>query len=249
LAEHCERPSDFLAIIKQLLKLTHSDKSDLTDEERQLLYSAYRLSLQQWRSSVKSARLSSIRAELSRKTKGQQPDQTQIGDAFIHAAQSESTLSDYKNSIEKEVVAESREAAQALEQSVISYVLRPESIILYLKLAADCYRLCAELSEKSTERVKFTTTANTLYAKAHGLSSSLPVTNPLRLGVSLNFSVLLYELANQKREACELARVTFDAAISRLDELDEAAYKDATLVMQLLRDNLTLWTQAEQQPR
>ena len=31
-------------------------------------------------------------------------------------------------------------------------------------------------------------------------------------------------------------------AISDLDTLSEDSYKDSTLIMQLLRDNLTLWT-------
>jgi hypothetical protein len=48
-------------------------------------------------------------------------------------------------------------------------------------------------------------------------------------------------------QACDLAKNAFDAAIQKLDELDELAYKDATLIMQLLRDNLTLWTMQEQQ--
>jgi 14-3-3 protein epsilon len=30
-----------------------------------------------------------------------------------------------------------------------------------------------------------------------------------------------------------------------LDKLEEADYKDSTLIMQLLRDNLTLWTASE----
>jgi hypothetical protein len=34
----------------------------------------------------------------------------------------------------------------------------------------------------------------------------------------------------------------FDEAISELDSLGEESYKDSTLIMQLLRDNLTLWT-------
>ncbi|PWS21930.1 hypothetical protein DKP78_21025 [Enterococcus faecium] len=33
-----------------------------------------------------------------------------------------------------------------------------------------------------------------------------------------------------------------DDAISELDRLGEDSYKDSTLIMQLLRDNLTLWT-------
>lgn len=42
--------------------------------------------------------------------------------------------------------------------------------------------------------------------------------------------------------ACHLAKQAFDEAISELDNLSEDSYKDSTLIMQLLRDNLTLWT-------
>ena len=34
----------------------------------------------------------------------------------------------------------------------------------------------------------------------------------------------------------------FEEAIAELDTLGEESYKDSTLIMQLLRDNLTLWT-------
>lgn len=39
-----------------------------------------------------------------------------------------------------------------------------------------------------------------------------------------------------------LAKIAFDNAITELDTLSEDSYKDSTLIMQLLRDNLTLWT-------
>nr|GEZ12679.1 14-3-3-like protein GF14 iota [Tanacetum cinerariifolium] len=42
--------------------------------------------------------------------------------------------------------------------------------------------------------------------------------------------------------ACHLAKQAFDEAISKLDSLSEESYKDITLIMQLLRDNITLWT-------
>lgn len=42
--------------------------------------------------------------------------------------------------------------------------------------------------------------------------------------------------------ACHLAKQAFDEAIAELDSLNEESYKDITLIMQLLRDNLTLWT-------
>ena len=39
-----------------------------------------------------------------------------------------------------------------------------------------------------------------------------------------------------------MAKTAFDEAIAELDHVTDESYKDSTLIMQLLRDNLTLWT-------
>ena len=72
--------------------------------------------------------------------------------------------------------------------------------------------------------------------------TELPPTHPIRLGLALNFSVFYYEIMNSPDRACQLAKQAFDDAIAELDTLSEESYKDSTLIMQLLRDNLTLWT-------
>merc|ERR1712145_12485 len=81
------------------------------------------------------------------------------------------------------------------------------------------------------------------YADAFEISKSkMQPTHPIRLGLALNFSVFYYEILNSPDRACRLAKAAFDDAIAELDTLSEESYKDSTLIMQLLRDNLTLWT-------
>lgn len=50
---------------------------------------------------------------------------------------------------------------------------------------------------------------------------------------------------NSPDRACHLAKQAFDDAIAELDSLSEESYRDSTLIMQLLRDNLTLWTSSD----
>merc|ERR1712145_26251 len=81
------------------------------------------------------------------------------------------------------------------------------------------------------------------YQDAYDISKSkMQPTHPIRLGLALNFSVFYYEILNSPDRACRLAKAAFDDAIAELDTLSEESYKDSTLIMQLLRDNLTLWT-------
>ena len=54
-------------------------------------------------------------------------------------------------------------------------------------------------------------------------------------------AVFYYEILKQPEKAIETAKGAFDDAIAKLDALNDADYKDATLIMQLIRDNLTLW--------
>ncbi|KAJ2505422.1 14-3-3 protein, partial [Coemansia sp. RSA 2049] len=118
----------------------------------------------------------------------------------------------------------------------------PESRIFYFKMEGDYYRYLAEFLQTS-DRENASKSAEEAYNEATKIATEkLPSTHPIRLGLALNFSVFYYEIANSPEKACKLAKNAFDDAISELDNLSEESYKDSTLIMQLLRDNLTLWT-------
>jgi 14-3-3 protein epsilon len=54
--------------------------------------------------------------------------------------------------------------------------------------------------------------------------------------------VFYYKVLNDPGKACQMAKQAFDDAIADIEQIDEDLYKDATTIMQLIRDNLTLWT-------
>ncbi len=107
---------------------------------------------------------------------------------------------------------------------------------------ADYYRYLSEI-ETGNDKKDCSELSLRCYRDAFDVASAnLPPTHPLRLGIALNFSVFYYEILNSADRACKLAKGAFDDAIAELDNISEENYKDSTLVMQLIRDNLTLWT-------
>lgn len=115
-----------------------------------------------------------------------------------------------------------------------------EALVFYHKMIADYHRYSAELRPGEEEVGK---QANTAYLEATTCAEPLGDTHPTKLGLALNHSVCLYEIVKDKKEAIKVAKNAFDLALKKLDKLDDKDYKDSTLIMQLLRDNLTLWTQ------
>lgn len=151
---------------------------------------------------------------------------------------------EYREQIEKEL----NEICNAVLDLIDKYLLKSvekkddeESKVFYLKMKGDYYRYLAEVSH-SDDRDAVIGKSEQAYKDATGAAEGLSTTHPIRLGLALNFSVFYYEILNKPDMACSLAKKAFDDAIAELDNLKEDSYKDSTLIMQLLRDNLTLWT-------
>ena len=128
-----------------------------------------------------------------------------------------------------------------LDKNLIPAAGNDEAKVFYQKMKADYYRYIAEFTTGDAKS-KAANSAEQAYADAAKVAESLVVTHPIRLGLALNYSVFLYEVQSKPDDACKMARTAFEDAIAELDNVQEDSYKDSTLIMQLLRDNLTLWT-------
>ncbi len=157
----------------------------------------------------------------------------------------------YKTKVEGEVEKICTDIADLLDKYLIPKATTPESEVFYLKMKGDYYRYFAECVTGDKNKMAGEK-AHDAYKKASEKASSLPTTDPIRLGLALNYSVFFYEILNSPEQACKLAKTTFDAAISDLESLEDDKYKESATIMQLLRDNLTLWTadtQEEAEPK
>merc|ERR1719401_2169723 len=149
---------------------------------------------------------------------------------------------EYRVTVETELAKICEDILTLLDQTLIKNADGDEAKVFYLKMQADYHRYIAEFAE-GDKKTGAAEKARKAYQEAQTVAEKgLAVTHPIRLGLALNYSVFQYEVLQNQGEACKMARAAFEDAIAELDNVAEDSYKDSTLIMQLLRDNLTLWT-------
>lgn len=116
-----------------------------------------------------------------------------------------------------------------------------EAKICFLKMRADYQRYLCEICIDNERKNRADQSMYNYQSAISEAAEKLPVTHPLRLGLYLNFSVFYYEIMNRCDRACKIARAAFDDAIAELDTMSEETYRDSTIILQLLRDNIKLW--------
>ncbi|XP_022919925.1 14-3-3-like protein 2 [Onthophagus taurus] len=219
LAEEAERFDDMAATMKIVTEMG----GELSNFERNLLSVGYK--------NVISCRRSAWRviSSIEQKTKtGSDVKQKMV--------------KEYREEIEKELNDICRDLINLLDKYLIPNATLAEAKVFYLKMKADYFRYLAEVATED-RKGNVTEDAQKVYHEAFEIATSkLTPTHPIRLGLALNFSVFFYEILSLSDKACQMAKQAFEDAIAELDTLNEDSYRDSTLIMQLLRDNLTLWT-------
>lgn len=221
LSEQAERYDEMVTYMKDVARLG----DELTVEERNLLSVAYK--------NVIGARRASWRiiSSIEQKEESKPSNEPQVA-----------KIKSYRQKVEKELADVCGDILEVLDKYLIPSAVAGESKVFYHKMKGDYHRYLAEFASGDS-RKEASDAAHSAYKTATEIAQAdLAPTHPIRLGLALNFSVFYYEILNSPDRACHLAKQAFDDAIAELDTLSEESYKDSTLIMQLLRDNLTLWT-------
>ncbi|XP_068435891.1 14-3-3 protein zeta-like [Clinocottus analis] len=218
LAEQAERYEDMAESMKEVTE----KGEELSNEERNLLSVAYK--------NVVGARRSAWRVLSS------------IGVKAEGCEKKQQMVKEYRETVETELRDICNCVLDLLDKHLIEKSITAESKVFYKKMKGDYHRYLAEVATGDLKDGAIGSSQKA-YQDAFEISKAdMESTHPIRLGLALNFSVFYYEILNSPQKACELAKSAFDDAIAELDQLNEESYKDSTLIMQLLRDNLTLWT-------
>ncbi|KAL9225883.1 hypothetical protein vseg_001759 [Gypsophila vaccaria] len=220
LAEQAERYEEMIECMKKIAKLD----VELTVEERNLLSVGYKNVIGARRASWRI--MSSI--EQKEESKGNENNVKLI--------------KEYCHKVEDELTKICQDILAIIDDHLVPHSGSGEATVFYYKMKGDYYRYLAEFKTDQEKKEAAELSLKGYEAASATANTDLPSTHPIRLGLALNFSVFYYEIMNSPERACHLAKQAFDEAIAELDTLNEESYKDSTLIMQLLRDNLTLWT-------
>lgn len=226
MAEQVDRYDEMVDAMKQVAELG----LELTVEERQLLSVAYKNVIGTRRAAWR------IVSSIERKEESKSINKLKLTGIF-------------KKKIESELIDICDDVTTLLSNVLIPHATSGSSKVLYYKMMGDYYRYLAEFqTEDNGSKTENTDKAENSYKLATDIAASeLKPTHPIRLGLALNFSVFYYEIANDHKQACTLARYAFDDALAELESLEEDSYKDSTLILQLLRDNLAYWNTEEEE--
>merc|ERR1719263_244160 len=120
----------------------------------------------------------------------------------------------------------------------------------YYKAKGDYHRYKCEISDDIDKTREATEAKHSYEDGTKTAEESLAVTSHYRLGLALNHAVFYYEVMRLPGDAVRIARKAFEDAVREIDNLGpEGGQEESTVVMQLLRDNLTLWTTEPDMPQ
>jgi 14-3-3 protein epsilon len=221
-AEQAERFDDMVYYLNEVVKVK---SEDFTTEERNLLSVGFKNQIGSKRTAIRT--ITAIE---------QNPKYQKFN----------SGLSSYKTKIEGELYDQCIEIVNTVKNSCMKVAANDETKAFFYKMMGDYYRYVAECAqEDKIASVKQGALEN--YQLAQQTSQSLNACNPIRLGLALNFSVFHYEVMNNHKQACELGEQALTDALEKIDDVDEETFRDAKSIIELLKENISLWKEEEEQ--
>ncbi|KAM9466189.1 tyrosine 3-monooxygenase/tryptophan 5-monooxygenase activation protein, theta polypeptide b isoform 1-T3 [Clarias gariepinus] len=217
LAEQAERYDDMVACMREVTKAG----GELSNEERNLLSVAYK--------NVVGTRRLAWRVISNVESNSEESDKKP------------EVVKEYREKVENELRDICKDVLDLLTKYLIKNSTNNENKVFYLKMKGDYFRYLAEVAPKDDKTA--VTDSQKAYQEAFDLSKKeMKSTHPIHLGLALNFSVFYYEILGSPEKACNLAKEVLEKATEDASSVSDESFNDSAIIIQLLRDNLSLWT-------
>ena len=217
-AEIAERFEDAAKYMEDLIK---KKKEDLTKEEKNIFYNSNKYIINSKRCAL---RTTNILEEKEKK----------------HSTQYIPIVTNYKNILESEINDISKNIINIINNYLLKKTLSDESKVFYLKMKADYCRYICEIINTNENQI-YVEESEKCYKEANDLVQNFPWTNPIRLGLSLNYSVFYYEIKKNVNQAIKIAKEAIKGAKKQFDKIKEEEDKDGEVTLQTLKENVLIW--------
>jgi 14-3-3 protein epsilon len=213
-----ERYEDASKCLEDLIK---KKKEDLTKEEKNIFYNSNKYIINSKRCSLRSINLIEEREK-------------------NHSTQYIPIATNFKNILESEITETCKIIINLINNYLLKKIIVDESKVFYLKMKGDyCRYLCEILN--SNENQNYIEECEKSYKEANDLAQNFPWINPVRLGLSLNYSVFYYDIKKNVNQAIKIAKEAIKGAKKQFDKIKEEEDKDAALTLQILKENVLIW--------
>jgi 14-3-3 protein epsilon len=226
-AGQADRPADVLTALKAIIAIDAA----LNDDERNLLSVAYKALTTPVRTGLRNVSTwleADIVATIPGRVAG---------------------LTAFKTKLVAELDGYCKDLILLIDSKLLPAARDIRAVLFYEKLKADYYRYSIEF-KSDPERFEGVVQAQAGYERAAAIArAELTRLDPASLTIALNYSVFLYEILGKKQEAIDLADRAYKEGGCCIDGMDEATYSELTLIFELLKGNIALWTEEQAEAR
>ena len=225
----CGLPEETIKYIEDLIKLKNGI---LTEEERNLLFSSLKNLI-----NIRRGSWNTVNALESKEIKNESTLLPRVTELKL------SLVEEIKKYIDKGI--------ELIDNFLFKNANNDELKIMYSKIKGDYYRYIIEITSKKNEDEinNLKQKADENYKYGLNLCNNVSNLNTTKIGLVLNYTVFLYEIEKECKNAYEIAKNTYQTTLKCINDEnhDLTLLKDLNKLMNLLKENINKWAEHVEQ--
>jgi hypothetical protein len=218
-------PEETIKYVEEIIKLKNGN---ITEEERNLLFSSFKTLINFRRDSWRT-----VHALESKELKNKSSLLPRV--------------TGLKASLTEEIKNYVNKAIELIDNNLLKNAVNNELKVMYSKIKGDYTRYIIEIIPKENEEEinALKEKAGENYKMGLNLCDTLSNLNTTKVGLMLNYTVFLYEIMKDYKTAYIIANDAYEKTMKSIkdDNHDLNVFKDLNKLINLLKDNISKWSE------